>query len=209
MSVVGDSVSAPNSGPPAGKPGRSRLEICKDIAGTIQSALTVLAVMVGAYWYFLERGHVVKANVSHHVERVGIGNGFAWVQLTAIVENKSKHQIKILGSRAWLQQMSPLAGEMQAVVNDIAAKGLPGQLLVKEATGRVEWPALGVVERKQDQIVVEPGETERISFEFVVSDEVQVLRAYTFLQPDVEKKSGWSSVSIHEVARKAAPTAQR
>jgi hypothetical protein len=183
---------------PAAKPARTRLEVSKDYAATIQSILTIIAILVGAYWYFLERGHVVKANVTHRVERVEIGNGFAWVQLTAEIENKSKHQITIRGSKAWLQQIYPLTADMNAVVQQIKADKLSPRILIKDS-GRVEWPALGVVEGKQVRVVVEPGETERVVFEFVVPAESQVLRAYTFLQPDLEKSTGWANISVHRI----------
>ena len=144
----------------------------KDLAGIVQSVVTVLAIIIGgiiaAYKLQLFRDFEPHLTISHAINHRRIRDGYVHLDVTATLQNSSRVKVELREGGFLLQQIAPVLGG-----NDLLGRNIPYPL----------WPILD--EASFDfggyEITLEPGQSLQETLQFIVPDDVEtVLIHYYF-----------------------------
>lgn len=100
-----------------------------------------------------------------------------------------------------LQQIAPLS--------DIEVETHRAEAFEDDVHSRIQWPMLDEAQLSWDrnELIVEPGESHRETLDFVVSNDVEAIRVYTyFYNPNFsysqgDTSQGWEAITPHDIAR--------
>ena len=175
----------------------------KDVAGTIQAFVTVIAIVAGAYFahnrFQIFRTFEPHLTISHRVSHRRLSDSYLHIDATAILHNNSKVQIELRKGFIRLQGVSP--------VSDEEAESLYARIFEDREYDSLQWPVLENLERVwgKSELVVEPGESHAETFEFIirVSDYESVLIYTYFYNPRASKNGGsakgWAASTVHDI----------
>ena len=174
----------------------------KDVAGAIQSALTVLAIVVGGVFALVKlqvfRTFEPHLTVTHEIHHRAISPGYAHIDVTARLHNSSRVKVELREADIRLQLVAP--------ITDVVAEGLYDDALADNSDNYAQWPMLSEMKRNWDggDLIIEPGAIHRESFDFVVSSDIASVRVYTyFYNPAFEEgkrvAEGWRSTTVYDI----------
>lgn len=139
----------------------------KDWATTLQSAFTVTAIIVGTWlgilrfgWFRTREPHV---SISHAVSHREVGANYTHLSVDITIINTSKVLLPFRKGFVVVQQVSP--------VEDEQALDFQG------SQGAFQWKTLKVrhAEWDENSFVVEPGERENQTFQFLIDRQVETV----------------------------------
>ena len=142
----------------------------KDIAFWVdvaQAVATVLAIIVGGFlaWRngLLFRHGKPHVNISHEITHRPIGNNYVHLEITTILHNSSRVKIEFRDALSTIQQISPTT---DAVVEELYSK-----LFLNTSAQSLDWTVLHDLAHSwnKNELIVEPGETVTVSFEYIVN----------------------------------------
>ena len=142
-----------------------------DWARTAQSLATVAAIVVGGFFAWrnlhLFRSREPHVTVSHQISHRPLGTKYVHIAVTATLHNSSRVNVEFRDGAFTLQQIAPVSGE------DI--ERLYAQVFVDREQKYLQWATLDDTQRTwgEDELVVEPGESETETYEFIVSRDVE------------------------------------
>ena len=152
----------------------------RDWAGGIQSIVTVVAIGIGGYlawrnWHIF-RAREPHVTISHQVSHRVVGTEYVHISLTVTLHNSSRVHLEFRDGSFTLQQLAPVLDE--------EVERLYVQVFEDGPETYLQWPTLEDVNRtwNEDELVVEPGESEYQTYEFIVNREVEsvVLSTYFY-----------------------------
>jgi hypothetical protein len=165
----------------------------KNSVAILADLITVMGVVVGGIWayyvFVLRRFSQPKMDVQQTVRFWDSGDNFFFVRIEMTVRNIgevlfriNKVKVYIYGMRPWPENLRLLLEK--AAVSDTykACEAELNKIYEKD----VAFP--------DGDFLVEPGEREVLTFDFPVSNNVEMIAAYTFLY-NVEGEIGWSNTS--------------
>ena len=179
----------------------------KDVAGTIQSFVTVVAIVIGAYFAYsrlqIFRTFEPHVTISHKVSHRRLSDSYVHIDATAILHNNSKVQIGLQRGFSRLQGVSP--------VSDEEAESLYARTFDDREDDNLQWPVLQDLQRVwgKSELVVEPGESHEETFEFVIreSDYKSVLIYTYFYNPRYRKNAdsaeGWAATTVYDIVEES------
>ncbi len=174
----------------------------KDVAGAIQSAVTVIAIVTGGIFALFKlqafRDFEPHVDVTHDIRHRLMNNTYLHIDVRATLHNTSRVKIEFRRARFSVQQVLPNSNE------DIREKH--DQVFIKEEKRDIQWPVLNVIDHAWDpgKLVVEPDEKHSESQEFIVLlEEAKTVRVSTFFfDPrftDPSDEFGWSATSFYDI----------
>ena len=175
----------------------------KNIAGIIQSFVTVIAIGVGAYLaqirFQIFRTFQPHLTISHKVNHRFLSDSYIHIDASAIMHNSSKVKVELRKSFVRLQQVSPISDE--------EAESLYAGVFEDKEYNNFQWPVLEHLERvwNKGELVIEPGESHTETFEFMVpASEFSSVLIYTYFYnpesgPDAGTAEGWAATSLHDI----------
>ena len=178
----------------------SNVSKIKDVAGAVQSAVTVIAIVAGGIFALFKlqafRDFEPHLTISHEVSHRQIGNSYVHVAVTSTLHNGSKVKLDFLQAFIRLQQISP--------TSDAEVESLYTSTFVDREHEDIPWPILYEVPRIWDvnELIIEPGESHQESYEFIVSTEVESVIVYTYYynsRGDSEAPEGWGATSVYDI----------
>lgn len=192
----------------SGSPHAGWLDRIEKIASIVQSVATVGAVIVGAlwtYWLFVEnREQLPRAKVEHAVQTVGLSNKSRLLRLDVTVENSSKVLLTLQAGAVRIQQIAPLldcdpgAGTQcpKGAILTGRTPTLPGERLVR-------WPLIAAWNSTGGGEIteLEPGEQEKIAFDFVVPSTARSIQIYSYFANVKKEGIGWKTITIHDLEK--------
>lgn len=140
-------------------------------ARTAQSLATVAAIVVGGVFAWrnlhLFRSREPHVTISHQISHRYIGAKYVHIAVTATLHNNSRVNVEFRDGAFTLQRVAP--------VSDKEVEGLYAQVFVDEKQTYLQWATLDNARRawEEDELVVEPGESETETYEFIVSRDVK------------------------------------
>ena len=176
----------------------------KDLAAVFQSAITVVAIVVGGVfaWFKLQafRDFEPHLTISHEVHHRVVSNSYVHIDVTATLHNSSRVKIELREADFRLQQVSPLADQqVESLYTEVFAE--------KEHT-HVQWPILTEVQRDWDKgdLIVEPSESHQESYDFIVSTGVESVSVYTYFyntsfSEGGRTAEGWGATTVYDILR--------
>jgi hypothetical protein len=173
----------------------------KDILANLQAVATIGAIIVGGVWTYLlfvqQRQRFPHLKMEHKITHVPLPEHRILLLLDVTHSNVgtikldfSTADIRIYG----LRHPPDLSGNTIDLLNK---GGLPGNI---EPTAMWTLLAQQPQNLNSDQLFIEPGESDQLHYEFVLSDDVGPLLIYTYYRnPGVQdRNAGWSLRSIYD-----------
>jgi hypothetical protein len=175
-----------------------RLDKTKKWLETIQSAVTIIAIVIGGGWtawvYIIQREIApravveVKGNVLRLTDEVNL------VQVNLKIQNTGHRLIPVSSATAWIQNVLPLYGcspTLPCTTHELNA-AIESEDRVSD---KFDWPLLSIRD-SSTLSSIEPGETGVLQFEFAIPASVKVARVYgfvenTYLSKGQAPKPGW------------------
>jgi hypothetical protein len=181
------------------------LDHIKKLLEIAASSLTLLAVIVGAfwtYWLFIRtRQRNPSANLAHQVEHRGLTDDRVWVRVSVTVQNVSKVLLTLVEATCWVQQVKPADEEILA---EIAKAKEP----LDEEGLEYKWPLAAGAKKKtwpNGDRQIEPGESDQVHFDFNVGSEVETIIVYSYFENAKmrtrKSELGWRMTSVHDLRR--------
>ena len=169
---------------------------------TIQAILTSLAILVAAIWalYILyqEREIFPHLNIKQAVSHIVLSDREDKENLLRVeinLENVGKRKLNIKDITIRIQQISPLipCAEVTTCVGKEINIALENTVRKND---RFTWPLLAErIVSYDNSLVIEPGEIDKLDYEFVVPQEAKAIRVYTYLSNEKmstdENEIGW------------------
>lgn len=176
----------------------------KDLAAVFQSAITVVAIVVGGVfaWFKLQafRDFEPHLTISHEVHHRVVSNSYVHIDVTATLHNSSRVKIELREADFRLQQVSPLS--------DQQVETLYTEVFAEAEHTHVQWPILTEVQRDWDKgdLIVEPSESHQESYDFIVSTGVESVSVYTYFyntsfSEGGRTAEGWGATTVYDILR--------
>ena len=178
------------------------------VAGLIEPARIVQAIVIAvatimtAYiaqdrlqiFRTFEPHLTIEQQVSHR----HIGVSYIHIGVTAILRNNSKVKVEVRDAIFRLSQIAP--------IHDDAIDKLYTDAFVNNAFRYIQWNLLYNVPRTwtENKFIIEPNETHRESFEFIISDDIRSVLVYTYFYNSRSQNSpeGWGATTFYDIPMK-------
>ena len=165
---------------------------------TIQSAITIGAIILGGVWSYMlfisQRERAPHAIVEVKTSVLKLTDEVNLIQVTLKFQNTGHVLIPVIDASARLATVLPLLG---CALNDTCATRELNAALENQdrAADKFDWPVLADRDSNTPN-PVEPGETTNLQFEFAIPAYVKVVRVYGFVKNDYtserdKKREGW------------------
>ena len=181
----------------------------KDGSAIAQAVATVVAIGVGGLFAWrnaqIFRARATHVTISHEVSHRFVGTEYVHIAVTAILHNRSRVNIEFRDGLFIIQQIAPSLDE------DV--EELYASVFLDHEHEDLQWPTLEQARRAwdEDELIVEPRESETETFEFIVSTDVEsiVITTYFYNSRVLGKIPGRHRAQGRaEAAREAAPLAR-
>lgn len=180
---------------------KTKLSAVKEIAGLIQSLLTILAVIIGAGWalweFGLKRVSTPKLVIEHRVTSLRVSDDYRLIHLSVRHENKGETLVHLDSADIRIQRVLPLP---KRVRDSIAS----GQSPAADGGVVIAWPMLCRL-NQSTSAELEPSESHELTYEFVIPAYVDVLKVYSYFRNSEKTRDdgeiGWAQTSIYSVPK--------
>ena len=174
----------------------------KDIAAIIQSAVTAVAIAAGGLFAYYKlqwfRDLEPHLTITHEVSHRPIGASYVHLAVSASLYNSSRVKLGLRDGFFLVQQVSPSSDEdIETWFAEVFVNG--DQL-------DIQWPTLDEkrLSWREDELIVEPGESHRETYEYVVSRETETVLIYTYyFNPEhaehLSSPEGWEASTVYDI----------
>ena len=172
----------------------------KDAAGVIQALAAATAIGLGGVFALFKlqvfRDLTPHLTVSHEIGHRLISPNYALIDVTIELRNSSRVHVELREAFFRLQMVAPLSDKEAGLLYDD----------MRADQAQATWPLLLRTQRNWDEgeLVVEPGESRRESYDFLVSSDVSAARVYTFFHnPSFQEGGGsargWGATTVYDM----------
>ena len=150
----------------------------KDGSAIAQAVAAVVAIGVGGLFAWrnsqIFRARAPHVTISHEVSHRFVGTEYVHIAVTAILHNRSRVNINFRDGLFIIQQIAPSLDE------DV--EELYASVFLDHEHEDLQWPTLEQARRAwdEDELIVEPRESETDTFEFIVSTDVESIVITTY-----------------------------
>ena len=150
----------------------------KDGSTIAQAVATVVAIGVGGLFAWrnaqIFRARAPHVTISHEVSHRFVGTEYVHIAVTAILHNRSRVNIEFRDGLFIIQQIAPSLDE------DV--EELYASVFLDHEHEDLQWPTLEQARRAwdEDELIVEPRESETETFELIVSTDVDSIVITTY-----------------------------
>lgn len=182
----------------------SEITRIKDIIGTVQSAVTAFAIVVGGLLAYFKlqvfRDFEPHVDVANDIRYRLMNDTYVHINVRATIHNTSRVKVEFRRARFSILQVLPNSND------DI--KDIHDQVFIADEKRDMQWPVLNVIEQEWDagKLIVEPGEKHSESQEFIVlKEDAETVRIDTFFfdqrfaEPSDE--FGWSATTFCDIVK--------
>lgn len=177
------------------------MELLKDIASIVQSATTILAIVVSGfwgYWIFIKnRQQYPRVKLSHSISHRKIDTQRILLHVTVTIQNIGEILLSLRAAETRVQQVLPLP---ESVADSMKKGADPVPVGETEISA---WPLLGChgTNFQKGLFEVEPGEIQELHHDFVVTGAIETILVYSYLK-NVSKRNreiGWNLTTLYDV----------
>ena len=160
--------------------------------GTAESVATLAAILVGGFWTYrlFVRRRTSRPRLNLHVALASspAPDSKRLLQIRIELENIGDVLIRLGEVTTWVQQINPTPDE---ALEHLTAH----DPLAETGTREIPWPRIATrrFSFPPGEAEIEPGETDQVTYDFLIADEVSELQVYTYFK-NVSKKGreiGW------------------
>ena len=168
----------------------------------IQAIVTILAIILGGSWAYFKlqvfRDFEPYLTIDQEVSHRRISGQYVHIAVTITLHNSSKVKVEVREAFFRLQHVAPLPDE------DI--ERLYAQVFVDHEEDSIQWPTYDEAPRAwgKGELIIEPGESHRETYEFIVSREIQSIIVYAYFHNSEYREhsynaQGWSATTVHDI----------
>jgi len=172
----------------------SCLEKAKNWASFIQSIVTIIAIIAAGIWFFWRGEPSPKANIAHEVMYRQITDEWTWLHISTIVSNVGKRSLEINSGIIRVQQILPLDPK-------ISEKIKRNESPIDQEAMIVLWPRIGNPYKPNISIKIEPGESDRVTCEFIIPSYIRTVKIYSYFTKAEDSPIGWSTATIYDLKK--------
>lgn len=163
-----------------------------DFWGSLESAATVIALVIGGVWAYLllirKRVLQPRLEIDLSPRSTGGPQGCQILQISVVPRNLGDVVVKPRSLKLWVQQVSPIPAE----ILDTLADRDPND---QQGPDEIAWPRIGTKDTrfKDGEFEIEPSESDELIYDFVLSDEVEEVQIYVYIENARKQKDiGWN-----------------
>jgi hypothetical protein len=180
------------------EPPPNRLARWKDVAGLIQSVVTIAAVLAAGLWFVLRDAVYHRLDLTQTVDVRPLAENALWLHLTLKAKNTGESKVYIPESMVRIQRILPLDRDIADSISANRDKA------IYSAQHELLWHKIFEDAHVPQQVTIPSGSTETMEFDFVIPPGHDMIRVYSYLPDTRERDAGWSASSIVDL-RKARP----
>ena len=164
----------------------------KDAASTIQSVLTMGAIVLGGVWTYMlfvrQRLSFPRINLDMAAETVTLSDTGRMVRVSVFLKSAGSVVVRSACAQLRLRQVAPVHHSIRHVA-DAIGKGYDP---VPAGKARIEWPMLVGREWNwsQKQFEIEPGEKDSLHADFFIDKDVSTIELYFFMRNSRKRRKG-------------------
>ncbi|MDE2836908.1 MAG: hypothetical protein OXL97_05280 [Chloroflexota bacterium] len=188
--------------------GTSGMRTIGEMAEVIQTAFAAAAIVVGGYWAYFKlrafRDFEPHITITQAVSHRAISDSYTHIAVTATLHNSSKVGIELYEGTYYLQVVAPFEDEQ--------IEHWYGQVFSDKEETNIQWPVYDTIQHrwKKGEFVIEPGESNQVTYEFIVLREVESVMAYAYFRNPKGSESprtaqGWSATTVHDMVNTGQP----
>lgn len=171
------------------------------ISGCISAFFEIVAIIVGGIWtyklFVRRRQKYPRAKIEHRITDRPIADGKVLVHVVVTISNMGEVLISLVSAETWIQKVLPLSPRLMKSINE-------GEDLVEEDKTEIQWPLIESRQEKwkKGECQIEPGEPDESRYDFVIDQDIQTIRVYSYYQNATERKReiGWQLATIYDLA---------
>jgi len=176
-------------------------DILDVLSGFVSALFEIAAITIGGIWTYMlfikKRQKHPHAEIEHHITDILIADGKVLVHVSVTLSNTSSVLIQLVSSKVWVQKVRPLSYVLEDPLNKEAS-------LVENGETEIKWPWIGSsYEEKWEkgECQIEPGESDESRYDFVVDQEIQTIRVYSYYKNETQRKHkiGWQLATIYDL----------
>lgn len=174
------------------------LEPARIVQAIVIAVATIMTAYIAQDRLQIFRTFEPHLTIEQQVSHRRIGESYIHIGVTAILRNNSKVKVEVREAYFRLLKIAP--------THDDEIEKLYADVFVNDAFRYILWEVLYNVPRTWDEneLIIEPNQTHRESFEFIISTDVQSVLAHTYFRNTSSKNSsdGWETTTFYDIPRK-------
>ena len=175
------------------------LEPARIVQAVVIAVATIMTAYIAQDRLQIFRTFEPHLTIEQQVSHRHIGESYIHIGVTAILRNSSKVKVEVRDALFHLYKIAPIQDE------DI--EKLYAEVFVDEDGFRdIQWDTLYEMSRTwvENEFIIEPNETHREPFEFIISDDVRSVLVYTYFYNLSSQNSpeGWGATTFYDIPRK-------
>lgn len=174
----------------------------------LKTLFEIMAIATGGIWTYLTfikyRLEYPYAQTEHKIFHWEIDNQKIYLSVIVSFKNSGKVLIKLKNSFVYIRQVRPLVSDLKTMIENAPSADLrEGKVsgLFIDNGRQIAWREVGYkeIEWEDNDVLIEPGETEEIKFDFILEKNIETIEVITYFQ-DLNKKrnkTGWKLTSMY------------
>ena len=174
------------------------LEPARIVQAVVIAVATIMTAYIAQDRLQIFRTFEPHLTIEQQVSHCHIGESYIHIGVTAILRNNSKVKVEVRDAIFRLSKIAP--------IQDDDLEKLYTEAFVDNAFRHIQWEVLYNAPRTwiENEFVVEPNETHRESFEFIISDDIRSVLVYTYFRNLRSQNSvdGWGVTTFYDIPMK-------
>lgn len=174
------------------------LEPARIVQAVVIAVATIMTAYIAQDRLQIFRTFEPHLTIEQQVSHRHIGESYIHIGVTAILRNNSKVKVEVRDAIFRLSKIAP--------IQDDDIEKLYTEAFVDNAYRYIQWELLYNAPRTWDEneLIIEPNETHRESFEFIISDDIRSVLVYTYFRNLRSQNSvdGWGVTTFYDIPMK-------
>lgn len=168
----------------------------------------VLAIVMGGLWTYLlfirNRLDYPYAKIAHKVTHRVLNKEKTYLSVFVIIENAGKTAINIVSGIIYVRKVLPIDENISLLIDSAAESDLREanvENLFTDSGRQVAWPEIGYrsPEWKNEDLLIEPGESEEIQFDFIIDSNTETIEIITYFKNVLSERRGWKLTTLYDL----------
>jgi hypothetical protein len=175
------------------------------VAEVVQSIITSIAILIGAWWVIQQRERYPRATVTHAVQCIPLAEGKSLVHIETTLSNVGKVLIQLESCATHLLQVRPLDPDLARLLHSSGR-------LVEPNEREAKWQSLDAHAKayQREDAEIEPGEFQTFEDDFTIDSSVEVVEVYSYFRNISKRRTilrrgrgeiGWNRTTLVNVSQ--------
>jgi len=176
------------------------LKDLKNLLDVLDIPIKWVALVVAAVWtynlFVKKRSKFPKATLQLSARSWALSEASRLARVTVVAQNKGDILLNLQSCRVWIPQVRPLAPQLAELLEQTGTVASDGK---REA----DWPLVAEKEVTwpQGSCEIEPGESQQLDFDFVLTSPLETVIVYAYAKNESkrDREIGWDAQTVLDV----------